>query len=200
MSRKQNRAAGAQPAQPALNLESAKPTNRRTMLIGLALLSAVAIGFGIYNSQSALKRGAASPGGAVSPTQASSAAAPLASFQPVYNFGSISMAAGKVRHTYTISNTSPAPVTIVGVHTSCMCTGATVITSNGRFGPFGMPGHGRMPTIRETLAPGALAQVEVVFDPAAHGPAGVGKTERGITLETDTGAPLQLALSAMVRP
>ena len=81
-----------------------------------------------------------------------------------------------------------------------MCTSATVVAADRRIGPFGMAGHGRMPAIRETIAPGALAQVEVVFDPAAHGPAGVGRTERAITIETDRGAPLQLGLTAMVRP
>ena len=200
MSRKQHHTANAQPARPTLDLESGKPASRRTMLIGLAILSAGAIAFGVYNSQSALTRGSPSHHGAAAHTLAASAAPSLASFQPVYNFGSISMAAGKVNHTYTISNTSTSPVTIVGVQTSCMCTGATVVTSHGRFGPFGMAGHGRMPAIRETLVPGATAQVEVVFDPAAHGPAGVGKTERVVTIETDVGAPLELGLAAMVRP
>lgn len=177
--------------------DSAGPALGRTMLVGLAILSAGAIGFGVYNSQPALNASARS----VEPAQVQSRSGPaLASFQPVYGFGSISMAAGKVRHTYTISNTGGEPLQIVGVTTSCMCTEATVVTNNGRFGPFGMAGHGRMPSIRETVAPGAIAQVEVVFDPAAHGPAGVGRTERTIRIETDAGTPLQLALTAMVRP
>lgn len=197
MSRKQQKTAQAARTTSALDLNGAR-LSRRPVLIGLAILSAAAIAYGIYTSQSALTR-ARSPAPAAH--AAAHAAAPaLASFRPVHDFGSISMAAGKVRHTYSIRNTGETPLKIVGVQTSCMCTGATIVTDNGRFGPFGMPGHGRMPGIAETLAPGATAQVEVVFDPAAHGPAGVGRTERVVTIATDGGAPLELGLIATVRP
>jgi hypothetical protein len=200
MSHKQRHAPGAVPPSATLNavntVSAEGGTRRRTMLIGLIAVSAAVIVFGILNSRTALTQGTPAPA-----ARATAAAAPaLASLRPVYDFGSISMAAGTVRHTYAVSNTGSAPVTIVGVQTSCMCTGATVVTRNDRIGPFGMAGHGRMPTIRETVAPGAMIQVEVTFDPAAHGPAGVGRTERVVTLETDRGAPLELGLTAMVRP
>lgn len=198
MSSKHTRAGAQTTARPVPPPDVSRAAQRRTMLLGLAILSAAAIAFGIYNSQSKLTGSAPSQGGPTA--HARTASASLASFAPVHNFGPVSMAAGKVAHTYMIGNTGASPVTIVGVQTSCMCTSATVVTGNGRFGPFGMAGHGRMPTINESLAPGATAQVEVVFDPAAHGPAGVGRTERVITLETDRGAPLQLLLTAMVRP
>jgi hypothetical protein len=81
-----------------------------------------------------------------------------------------------------------------------MCTTATLVTPSGRRGPFGMPGHTPIPSIRERLAPGEMAQVEVVFDPAAHGPAGVGRIDRTVTLQNDAGAPLELAFTAMVTP
>ena len=96
MSSKHSRSAEQAPSRPAF-VESARPSGRRTMLIGLAVLSAGAIAFGIYNSQTALTRGAPSHGAAHAPAPAGAPA--LASFQPVYHFGAISMAAGKVRHT-----------------------------------------------------------------------------------------------------
>lgn len=67
-------------------------------------------------------------------------------------------------------------------------------------GPFGMPGHGAIPTINEALEPGTEATIEVVFDPAAHGPAGVGKVNRVVTVETASGEALQLSFQATVTP
>jgi hypothetical protein len=197
MSRKTQRT--EHPVRFTPGVEPTKAASRRPMLVGLAALSAAAIAYGVYTSQSALQHGASSQRASATQSQAKASPA-LASFQPTYGFGEISMAAGKVKHTYTVTNVGASPLSIVGVSTSCMCTAATIATANGRFGPFGMAGHGRMPTIREAIAPGAAAQVEVVFDPAAHGPAGIGRTERTVLVETDRGAPLELKLTAMVRP
>lgn len=186
------------PAASAATLAPAAGAPRRAMLGIIAALSAAAIGYAIYASQSAVKR----PAAAVESTAVRPEAAKgLAAMVRHHDFGSISMAAGKVTHRYTISNVAAVPVTITGVSTSCMCTVATIVTNSGERSPsFGMPGHGRMPTVRETLAPGATALVEIVFDPAAHGPAGVGRIERTVLVDTDVGAPLELGMVAMVRP
>ncbi len=117
-----------------------------------------------------------------------------------FNFGEVSMARGTVTHAYTIRNTSNAPVTIRKVTTSCMCTEATLILGEKRFGPYGMPGHGLAPSVNATLAPGQEATVEVVFDPAAHGPAGVGRADRIVFVEDATGLVLQLNFTATVTP
>ena len=42
--------------------------------------------------------------------------------------------------------------------------------------------------------------VEVVFDPTAHGPAGVGKIERVVTLENNSSSDLNIMFSAFVTP
>ena len=63
-----------------------------------------------------------------------------------------------------------------------------------------MPGHGPAARLEERLAPGESAQVEVVFDPAAHGPAGIGQTDRVVTIENGAGAVLELRFSALVTP
>jgi hypothetical protein len=167
------------------------------MLYGLMALSISAVAVGIYSLQSALALGEVR--GATVPSEQPSAGK-LASDAPFYNFGTVSMAAGKVMRRYTIGNVGRAPLTITRLSTSCMCTEATLVTSSVRRGPFGMPGHMPIPTIRERLAPGELAQVEVVFDPAAHGPAGIGRTDRTVTVENDAGTPLQLNFTATVRP
>ncbi|MEK9181033.1 MAG: DUF1573 domain-containing protein [Patescibacteria group bacterium] len=116
-----------------------------------------------------------------------------------YDFGEISMAAGKVSHVFKVKNPTDQPQTATKLFTSCMCTKALLKTASGEVGPFGMPGHGIVPSISQIIAPGEEATVNVVFDPAAHGPAGIGKIERLVTLQTNNGA-LQLKFQAQVKP
>ena len=138
------------------------------------------------------------------PAQAARIEAPsgtgLYAAETSFNFGSISMAAGKVTHRFRVNNSSAGPVVIQKLYTSCMCTTAALVKGVRQFGPFGMPGHTPIPTINQTLVPGERVYVEVVFDPAAHGPAGVGPIERVVTIENSAQPPLQLAFSAQVRP
>jgi hypothetical protein len=120
--------------------------------------------------------------------------------EPRFDFGQISMAAGNVSHRYWFRNESAAPVLIKRVYTSCMCTKATLVKGMRMIGSYGMPGHGPLPDVNETLAPDEAAYVDVVFDPAAHGPSGLGHTERVVTIEPGAGAPLQVGFTANVRP
>lgn len=124
----------------------------------------------------------------------------LSADETAYDFGTISMAAGKVSHKFGIRNLSVLPVNIEKMYTSCMCTIASLITDGESFGPYGMPGHGFIPKINKTLNPGAEAAVEVIFDPAAHGPSGVGKIERVVIIENNGGQPLEIGLTAVVTP
>lgn len=117
-----------------------------------------------------------------------------------HDFGTISMAAGNASHTFKISNLSALPVNIEKMYTSCMCTIASLIADGESFGPYGMPGHGFIPKINKTLNPGAEAEIEVVFDPAAHGPSGVGRIERNIIIENNGGEALELRFTAVVTP
>lgn len=117
-----------------------------------------------------------------------------------YNFGSVSMAAGKVNRVFKITNNSTEAVAIKRMSTSCMCTVASLLKSGEQFGPFGMPGHGFIPEINQTIEPGEEAEVKVTFDPAAHGPAGVGQIARQVTLETNNGQPILFNFSALVTP
>lgn len=175
-----------------------KPSSTNKMLYGLIAISVAAIGFGIYQSQQKAVSAHAAP--AVQARTVKQAGA-LVSARPNYDFGTISMGAGKVSTTYRIKNEGAAALPLDKIYTSCMCTEATLITANGRKqGPFGMPGHGPLKAVSGQLAPGETALLEVVFDPAAHGPSGVGRIERVITVETKGAAPLELGMVAMVRP
>ena len=126
--------------------------------------------------------------------------ADLKAGEDTFDFGSVSMAAGKVSHTFKVKNEGADPVVVTKMFTSCMCTSASITTKEGKMGPFGMPGHGFIPEINRVIAPGEEAAVEVVFDPAAHGPAGVGRIERVVTLESGDSEPLKLGFGATVTP
>lgn len=133
-------------------------------------------------------------------TISNAAASALRLSPPSYDFGRISMAAGVVRQQFTVENTGASPVTIAKLFTSCMCTRAALTLDDKTFGPYGMPGHGAIPRITAVVPPGGRALLEVTFDPAAHGPAGIGRVARAVTLENDGGAPVQLSFSATVVP
>ena len=82
-----------------------------------------------------------------------------------------------------------------------MCTEATFIKGDIRKGPVGMAGHGYVPKINEALNVDEEAEILVVFNPAAHGPAGLGKTERVIYLEnTGKNPKLEILIRANVAP
>ncbi len=168
-----------------------------SMLYWLIAISIIAIGFGIYRSQ---QKAAATPNAAPQ-VQAAVQPGTLVSARPFHDFGTISMAAGNVATTYRIKNEGAEPLTLDRIYTSCMCTNATLITANGRKqGPFGMPGHGPLKAVKAQLAPGEVALLEVVFDPAAHGPSGIGRIERVVTVNAKGAPPLELGMLAMVRP
>lgn len=124
----------------------------------------------------------------------------LAAEESVFDFGSISMADGDVVHTFVISNTGTESIKIKKMYTSCMCTTASLIYGDITKGPFGMPGHGPMPPVNVSIEPGEEAGIEVIFDPTAHGPAGIGRVERIVYLENDSGPALELNFSATVTP
>ena len=83
-----------------------------------------------------------------------------------------------------------------------MCTTAILKMSSGKeLGPYGMPGHGGFaPSISQIVDPGEEITVKAIFDPAAHGPAGVGPIERAVYVENDSGRPVEIQFKAMVTP
>lgn len=120
-----------------------------------------------------------------------------------YDFGKVPINGGKVTHLYEVSNTTASPFNITKIYTSCMCTTATVVRGGVRGKTFGMPGHGLGSSESQTsgrLMPGERMEVEVVFDPAAHGPAGLGLVERSVTLEIAGQEPILLRFTAQVVP
>lgn len=81
-----------------------------------------------------------------------------------------------------------------------MCTEATLVESGERFGPFGMPGHGTIPEINRMVEPGRGVTVEAKFDPNAHGPAGIGRINRVISVLVGSRSVVELKFTAYVTP
>src|SRR3989344_219375 len=98
----------------------------------------------------------------------------LTATEKLYDFGTISMKDGLVEHMFKVTNSSDKDISLKKVNTSCMCTRAYIESSNGEKGPFGMEGMGYLPPVNETIKAGESRNIKVVYDPNAHGPAGVG--------------------------
>ncbi len=125
----------------------------------------------------------------------------LISSQIVYDFGTISMKNGDVSKNFIITNPTNKAIFISSIITSCMCTTAFIEEANGRSkGPFGMEGMGYVPPANETIKAGQSRTIRVVYNPNAHGPAGVGIINRFITITDASGSKLRLEIKAVVTP
>jgi hypothetical protein len=97
------------------------------------------------------------------------------------DWGKIAYAGGNKEATFEIKNSADSPLKLRNVRTSCHCTQAK-LNINGKESPlFGMSGNS--PWVGE-VPPGGTASLKVVFDPAYHGPNGVGPIERFTKIET----------------
>ena len=135
------------------------------------------------------------------PDRAIYSASVLSAVENTFDFNAISMKNGKVSHRFELKNDGEEPVFIEKAYTSCMCTTASIIDVFGKNqGTFGMLGHGSPSKADVEVRPGDLIFIEVVFDPAAHGPSGTGKVKRLVYLETNpkTNPKIQLAFNAEV--
>jgi hypothetical protein len=127
-------------------------------------------------------------------------ASALSAPETFFDFGAISMKDGKVRRLFTLKNAGEQAVTVKKLTTSCMCTEAFAVNGDRRAGPFSMPGHGFVPPANEIVPAGGTLGIDVVFDPAAHGPAVIGRIERAIFIEDEAGGVQTLTIRAMVTP
>lgn len=135
------------------------------------------------------------------PGAASTTKGALTAPEVFYDFGTISMKNGDVTKDFTVTNPTSKDVFVSTVLTSCMCTSAFIVEPDGSSkGPFKMPGMGYVPPANETIKAGESRVIRVVYDPNAHGPAGVGRIDRFVTLTDANGGTLQLEIQALVTP
>lgn len=133
--------------------------------------------------------------------QSKYSASVLSAIDNNFDWGTISMKNGDVSHKFELQNDGTETVKIEKIYTSCMCTTASITDASGKKrGPFGMPGHGLPSRTNVKVEPGQSVIVNAIFDPAAHGPMGVGLAQRSIYLETNSSKSpkIELSLQAMV--
>lgn len=98
------------------------------------------------------------------------------------DWGQIPMYKGNVTKEFILKNTGTDTLKLFNVKTSCHCTKAH-LTINSKDSPnFGMDSYSSW--VGE-VAPGKEAKLSVVFDPAYHGPQGVGPINRFVSVETN---------------
>ena len=110
----------------------------------------------------------------------------------IHDWGTISMAKGKVEAVFDIKNEGQESLKLYNVATSCTCTTAQLKKGEEKSPLFGM--HGKSDYILE-ISSGETAQVEVVYDPAFHGPGGVGPITRQITVQTNDASNPELSFT-----
>lgn len=134
-----------------------------------------------------------------SPYSASALTAP----ENTFSFGNVPINGGVVSHEFVVRNDGEESILIEKVYTSCMCTTALITNASGKkYGAFGMPGHGAPSDTKIEVGPGESATVMAIYDPAAHGPSGIGFADRSIYLETNSAKSpkLELSFQATVTP
>lgn len=160
------------------------------VLIGLAVATLVLIGGG------AVLLG----GKSTTTSQVTSEVLAVEATPKFYDLGNVPINGGVVTKEYSIKNTSAATIKLKKVATSCMCTTASVQIGGEETKFFGMEGHGDAnPPVNKEMGAGEEGKVVVRFDPAAHGPQGVGPFNRVVYLTfSDPAGIKELTFSGVV--
>lgn len=146
----------------------------KKIIIGGVLFTLIIIGGGIIYSN-----------GSKSATLGKTQGAKIQTFESNFDFKNIAYSGGNVEHAYKVKNAGEKDLTIANMATSCMCTKVFLKTSKEEGPQFGMKGMSGTSSWIGILKPGEEGQVVAVFDPTAHGPAGVGPVSRMVSLETN---------------
>lgn len=99
-----------------------------------------------------------------------------------HDWGTIDYDGGIVSKTFEIKNSGNTTLKLYDVKTSCMCTTAQLKTPESTSEKYGM--HEKSGDVF-SVQPGETAELLVEFDPAFHGPSGVGLVTRTVTMNTN---------------
>lgn len=162
--------------------------NDKKIIIGFVIFTLLILGGGIY----ILSQTNTSP-----VVIKSSQNAKVLVDQKTFDWGNIPYGGGNATKTFTIKNTGTDVLQLTNIKTSCACTYAQ-LTIDGKTSPkFSM--HTTSGWVGE-VSPGKEAALTVVFDPAFHGPTGVGPVERLISVQTNdvSNSNLEFSLKGVV--
>lgn len=144
----------------------------KKLIIGLIALTVLIFGGGIYFLSTT------STTANVTPAQNAKAEIP----EKTFDWGNIPYGGGNALKSFTIKNSGTDTLKLTGIKTSCTCTKAQVIV-DGKSSPY-FSMHPTSSWVGE-VPPGKEAELKVIFDPAFHGPTGVGPMERLISVDTN---------------
>lgn len=98
------------------------------------------------------------------------------------DWGQIPMDKGNVTKEFSLKNTGTDTLKLFNIKTSCHCTKAHVTVGSDESPDFGMDSYSSW---TGEVPPGKEAKLTVIFDPAYHGPSGVGPINRFVSVETN---------------
>ncbi len=109
-----------------------------------------------------------------------------------YDWGTIPYSGGVVSKDFTIKNTGTETLKLFNIKTSCHCTKAHLAIDGTASPDFGMDS---MSDWTGLVPAGKEARLTVVFDPAFHGPSGIGPINRFVSVQTNSAADTQLTFT-----
>ena len=125
----------------------------------------------------------------------------ISATETIYDFGNISMKNGDVTKDFSFANLTEQDIKLRTVETSCMCTAAFLVRLDGsKDGPFGMASMGAPTKTSDLIKAGETGTLRVVYNPNAHGPAGIGRIDRFITITDASNRSLRFEIKANVTP
>ena len=143
------------------------------LIITISILTLVILGLGVWllTRPTAAQLGTSTASGGKAEVAVTS-----------FDWGTIDYGSGDAVAEFTISNSGSGSLSLAEVSTSCMCTTAQIIINGQKSPLFGM--HQKSSWIGQ-IPPGVQAKLKVVFDPAFHGPSGVGPVVRQVVMKTN---------------
>jgi|SRR3989338_365632 len=109
-----------------------------------------------------------------------------------YDWGNIPYGGGNATKSFTIKNSGSEMLKVYNVKTSCHCTKAYMTIDGNKSPEFGMSSFSSW---NGEVFPGKEAVLTVVFDPAFHGPQGIGPINRFVSVETNDRANSKLTFT-----
>lgn len=119
------------------------------------------------------------------PDLTKTAGAKIEALETAYDFQTIQLSGGLVSHNFKVRNVGTEELRLANFATSCMCTKVSFKTASGEGPQFGMKGMSKTIDWMGKLQPGEEGEIVAVFDPAFHGPQGVGPIDRLVSFETN---------------
>ena len=143
-----------------------------SVVLGILIVSVVLVVGGVYLAYRS------TPGVAVTPT--TGAVAGVGNNR--YDWREIGINNGVVEAVFDIKNEGSEPLQLTRVQTSCMCTMAQLTRGEEVSPEFGMHDNS---SYMMTVSAGEAVKLTVRFDPAFHGPNGVGPITRQVSVQTN---------------